>query len=230
MAKHPAHKRTKAQAAAAVKFAAAGRASQAKKRAAEKAKGLPTRTAKQTQSTAKFAAAGRAAQARKRAGLKPLPKATRALAGDQAVRRMGREAVSRLGPVACLPVNPYMILAETNWTQGCCAATAIAYHLYAHTGIMASQGDVRELHDAVADPSGARIPELLEAACDGFAGVRLARFWPLDTPLPGSIAGLTVPAGSHAVLLLSGAACVSWGRVRPCAAAEEAWWAEWECQ
>jgi len=74
--KQPKHKHTAAQVAAEHKFAAAGRASQARKRSAAIAKTgkPPPRSKKQTQASVKFAAAGRAAQARKRAHLKPLPK------------------------------------------------------------------------------------------------------------------------------------------------------------
>jgi hypothetical protein len=65
-----------AQAAAAHKFAAAGRASQARTRAAAIAKtGKPPPVSKKRhQAALKWAAAGRASQARARAHLKPLPK------------------------------------------------------------------------------------------------------------------------------------------------------------
>jgi hypothetical protein len=73
--KQPKHKATAAQAAAAHKFAAAGRAAQARTRAAAIAKtGKPPPVSKKRHQVAlKWAAAGRAAQARKRAHLKPLP-------------------------------------------------------------------------------------------------------------------------------------------------------------
>ncbi len=81
--RQPKHKHTVAQVAAEHKFAAAGRASQAKTRAAAIAKTgkPPARSKKQKQAAIKFAAAGRAAQARKRAHLKPLPKKTPTLGG-----------------------------------------------------------------------------------------------------------------------------------------------------
>lgn len=227
MSKQATHKRTKAQSAASHKWAAAGRASQAAKRAVAKAAGQPTRTKRQTQASQRWAAAGRRAQARARQGLKPLPTKKRALAGD--LTPLGVSAVSIMSQAACVPVNPYMILAETNRTLASCAATALAYSLYQQTGIMASHEDVLALHDAAGGDDGALIPELLEVASSGFAGARIARFWPVeDLSLPGAIAGLRLPGGSHAALVLSGAACVTWGRILPLAGVEEAWWAEWE--
>jgi len=227
MSKQPKHKRTKAQAAASRKWASAGRASQAAKRATEKAKGLPTRTKRQTQQSQRWAAAGRAAQARKRQGLKPLAVKRRALAGDPAMTLCAAP-----GPddrAACVPVDPFNLLAGANQVYPCCAATAVACHLYAQTGIIASQGDVLSLHHEAGCPGGAYIPELLEIASSGFAGARIRRFWPLgELILPGAIAGLRLPGGSHAVLALSGAACVTWGHIAPLTGVEETWWAEWE--
>jgi hypothetical protein len=225
VSKQAKHKRTKAQSAASHKWAAAGRASQAAKRAVAQAAGQPTRTKRQTQASQRWAAAGRHAQARARQGLKPLPAKKRALAGGLAVCHLSVSAVAAVSQAAC----DFMILAEANEDTPCCAATALAYSLYVQTGIMASNEDVLALHKAAGGDDGALIPELLEIASSGFAGTRVARFWPLeDLDLPGSIAGLRLPGGSHAALVLSGAACVTWGRIAPLAGAEEAWWAEWE--
>jgi hypothetical protein len=207
--KHPKHPRTKAQAAASRKWAAAGRRSQKIKRAYEKAHNLPTRTAAQHQQSLKAAAAGRASQKRKREGLKPLPKHPRALAG----------AVG----------GSYGFLAAANEDWPCCAATAIATHLYVATGIVASYEDVVSLHLAAGGEQGALIPELLEVASSGFAGTRLSGFGHVDDlSLPGTVAGLRLPGGTHAALILSRVACVSWGRVLPVTGElEESWWLEW---
>jgi hypothetical protein len=218
------HKRTKAQAQASKKWAASGRASQARKRVYEKAHGLPTRTVKQKAATQRFAAAGRAAQKRKRQGLKPLPTAKRALA----VPAMS-EAVSEMSR-ARHPASPFMILAETNMAESCCVATAIACHLYAWTGILASQDDITGLHLAAGGESGAYIPDLLEiASSSGFAGTRIERFRPVrELWLPGIVAGSRLPSGTHATLILSSGVWVSWGLVQPVSGElEEGWQIEW---
>jgi len=248
MSRQAKHGRTRAQAAAASAFAAAGRASQARKRAAAIAKtGKPPPVSKRRhQAALKWAAAGRAAQARKRAGLKPLPVHVRALAGDPAVSTMGG-AVSYMSPAAgegSVPCDAWpavgpmstatylMILAEANRDSPCCAATAIATHLYLFRGIMATADDILALHAAGGGDGthGALLPDLLELASGGFAGTRIASFFPVeDDTLPGLVTGLRLPGGAHAVLSLGGAACVSWGQVVPATGRDgEAWWAEWE--
>jgi len=113
----------------------------------------------------------------------------------------------------------------------CCAATAIAAHLYVTCGILASEDDIMALHYAAGgDGDGAYIPDLLEVASSGFAGTRISRFFPVwDVSLPGIVAGLRLPGGTHAALLLPRGACVSWGSILPVTGTvTEAWHAEWE--
>lgn len=218
--KQPKHKRSKAQQAAARKWAAAGRAAQARKRAYNVSHHLPTRSNAQKQAALKWAAAGRAAQARKRSGQPPAPKKKAALAG-------GLEEYHSLTQTA----RDLMVIARANRAEPCCAATTLATHLYIMRGIIASEDEVLALHLAAAGgEEGAYLSDLLEVASSGFAGTRITRFWRVDDPgLPGIVARLQLPGGTHAALMLGGAACVSWGRVLPVAGeCEEAWWAEWE--
>jgi hypothetical protein len=211
--KQPKHKRSKAQRAASRTWAAAGRASQKKKRDFELSHHLPTRSKAQKQASLKWRAAGRAAQSRKAAGLKPLPKHKPALAGGTA------------GTSLVLPS-----LAAANRVWPCCTATAIAAHLYVTCGILASEDDIMALHLAAGGEDGAYIPDLLEVASSGFAGTRISRFFPVwDVSLPGIVAGLRLPGGTHAALLLPRGACVSWGSILPVTGTvTEAWHAEWE--
>jgi hypothetical protein len=112
-----------------------------------------------------------------------------------------------------------------------CAATAVANHLLAWRGITASPAEILALHLAAGgDGYGAHIEDVLEvAASSGLAGTRIARFWPVaDARIPGLVTGLRLSRGSHTVLSLGGAGCVSWGQLYPLAGvAEEAWWIEW---
>ena len=157
--KQPKHKRTAAQAEAAKKFAAAGRASQHRKRAYELAHHLPTRTKAQTQASLKWAAKGRAAQARKASGLKPLPKKAAALAACHpkcsdclnSNRCCGRH-VNESGGLHDRPV---------------CAAVAVAEHLYDATGIAVPDADIIRLGDSLA---GGCLLDYLEAATGGSPG------------------------------------------------------------
>lgn len=195
--KQPKHKATPAQVAAEHKFAAAGRAAQARKRAAAIAKtGKPPPVSKKRhQAALKWAAAGRAAQARKRAHLKPLPKK------------------------------------QPTWTvhgEPVCAPVAIAEHLKAVTGIIASGDSLVEL--AVTVRGGQLGDYLAEVAAVGLAGVTLSRYYPCDPDVlvPGLVCGLDVPGGYHAVLSHP-AGMVSWGLVLPWwGVPDQAWWLEWE--
>ncbi len=192
--KQPKHKRTAAQAAAAHTFAAAGRAAQARTRAAAIAKtGKPPPVSKKRhQAALKWAAAGRASQARARAHLKPLPKKTPTLGG--------------------LP----------------CAPSAIAEHLYATTGIVASDDAILGLAARV--PNGHLGDYLAEATAGGLTGVRLAGFWRCDEELfvPGLVYGVELPGGYHAVLSHP-AGVVSWGLLLPwMGVPAEAWQLRWE--
>jgi hypothetical protein len=233
--KHPSKKRTAAQAAAGRKFAAAGRASQATKRAAEKAKGLPTRTKKQTQQSLKWASAGRVAQARKRSHLPPLARQPRALAGGALAAFPVKPRFLGQGTTpGCHPTSEYHAglasIGEANWEWPCCTATAVATHLYLTRGILATAEEILALHAACTGPGGAVISDVLDQASSGFAGARLAQFWPVaGRDLPGTITGLRLPSGMHASLSLPGGVCVSWGHIVPVPGElEEAWWIEWE--
>lgn len=221
--KKPKAKRTKAQAAAARKFAAAGRASQARKRAFEKAHGLPTRTKKQHQASLKWAAAGRAAQNRKKQGLKPLPKQSRALAG--VVAGAGGDAGEIYVAAECDDVGEFRALYQPG---GTCTVTAIANHLLMFEGVITSAAEIIAVHEQ----AGGVISDVLELlAVRGLAGTRIRSFWPVAglDGYPGFVAGLRLPQGAHTVLTLGGGACASWGSTWKMAGRlDEAWWIEWE--
>lgn len=200
--KQPKHAQTKAQHAASVKWAKAGRASQARKRAFEKAHGLPTTTKRQHQAALKWAAAGRAAQARKRQGLPPLPKKTPAL------------ALPGYG-IHDLPV---------------CAATAVAEHLLAAAGICACDAAILGLASRVT--GGCLADYLDEAAATGLGGARLARFWQCDPDMftPGLLYGVQLRQGYHTVLSHP-SGMISWGMLMSVTGVPvEAWHLEWENQ
>lgn len=200
--KHPKHPVTKHQRAAELKFAAAGRASQAKTRAAAIAKTgkPPARSKKQHQASLRWAAAGRANQARKRQGLKPLAKAAPALALPGA-------------GLHDLPV---------------CGPVAIAEHLFASTGVYASDEQILDLYTRT--PGGCLADYLEQATTGGLAGVRLARFWECDDGLavPGLVYGVRFRTGYHAVVL-GDAGMISWGMLLPVTGRPlEAWALNWE--
>ena len=223
MARQPKVKRTKAQEAASRKWAAAGRAKEAKVRASFRAAhhGMaPPRSKAQRQATVKWLASGRAAQAARRQGKPPAPLKKRA---------------------AVMPEE--MLLPGYTWALGCndlyptCAAAAVANHLYARTGLRMSENQVLWLHQAAGgDESGAGIEAVLEylsaldygRAADGRPFV-LSSFTRTDEDVivAGLVAGLSTPHGSHAVLTHP-EGMVSWGRVMPWeGTAEEAWALEW---
>ena len=200
--RHPKHARTKAQHAADMKFAAGGRAAQARTRAAAIAKTgkPPARSKRQHQAALKWAASGRAAQARSRAHLKPLPKTTPALA----LPGYGLHDLPVCGPVA------------------------IAEHLLAATGVYATDEQILDL--AARAPDGCLADYVVEAASGGLAGVRLARFWRCDdeSAVPGYLCGVRFRGGYHAVLMYPGG-MLSWGMIMPVAGVPlECWWLEWD--
>lgn len=200
--KQPRHARTKAQHAASVKWAKAGRASQARRRAFDKAHGLPTQSKAQHQAALKWAAAGRAAQARKRQGLKPLPKKTPAL------------GLPGYG-IHDLPV---------------CAATAVAEHLLAAAGICACDAAILGLASRAA--GGCLADYLEQAAAGGLGGVRLAGFWQCDPDVftPGLLYGVQFRRGYHTVLSHP-SGMISWGMLMPVTGVPvEAWHLEWEIE
>jgi hypothetical protein len=200
--KHPKHAETKAQHAASVKWAKAGRAAQARKRAFEKAHGLPTRTKAQTQASLKWAAAGRSAQARSRQGLQP---------------------VARQKPALALPGYGIHDLPV-------CAAVAVSEHLAAATGAIASDAGILSLVDGLG--GGCLADYLEAAATGGLGGVRLAGFWPCDPDMfvPGLVYGVRFRQGYHAVLSHP-SGMISWGMLMPVTGVPvEAWHLEWDTQ
>jgi hypothetical protein len=200
--KHPKHAQTKAQHAASVKWAKAGRAAQARKRAFEKAHGLPTRTKSQKQASLKWAAAGRASQARKRQGLQP---------------------VARQKPALALPGYGIHDLPV-------CAATGVAEHLLAAAGICVPDAAILGL--AARAPGGCLPDYLEQAAAGGLCGVRLAGFWPCDPDVfvPGLLYGVQFRQGYHAVLSCP-SGMISWGMLMPVTGVPvEAWHLEWDTQ
>lgn len=205
--RQPKHKRTVAQHAADIKFAAAGRAKQHKTREEAIAKtGKPPplsrkRAAAAHQAGIKWAAAGRAAQARKRNHLKPLPKKKPALAGTA-------------GGLHDQPV---------------CAAVVIAEHLAAMTGVCAADTEILGLARVAA---GGSLEDFLCAAVYNgpLGGVRLGGFWRCDEDLlvPGLVYGVQLRGGYHAVLAHP-RGVISWGLLMPLMGVPcEAWHLEWE--
>ena len=152
------------------------------------------------QAALKWAAAGRASQARARAHLKPLPTKKPALPDGSG----GLHG----GPV--------------------CAAVAVAEHLAASTGVVASELDTLALAARVA---GGVLGDYLEAVAEeGLAGVRLARWRPCDEDayVPGLVYGVELRGGYHAVLAAPEGVW-SWGMLWPCFGRPvEAWQLEWE--
>lgn len=200
--KQPKHKRTKAQHAASLKFAAAGRSAQAKTRAAAIAKTgkPPARSKHQHQAALRWAASGRAAQARTRNHLKPLPKKAPALA----LPGCGLHDLPVCGPVA------------------------IAEHLLAATGVYATDGQILDL--AMRTSGGCLADYLEQAATGGLAGVRLARFWRCDDELavPGLVYGMQFRRGYHSVLMRPDG-MLSWGMLLPVIGRPlEAWGIKWD--
>lgn len=205
--KQPKHKRTVAQHAADIKFAAAGRAKQHKTREEAIAKTgkppplSPKRAKAAHQAGLKWAAAGRASQARKRNHLKPLPKKKPALAGTA-------------GGLHDQPV---------------CAAVAIAEHLTAMTGVSVADAEVLGL--ARAADGGCFEDFLCAAVYNGpLGGVQLGGYWQCDEDLfvPGLVYGVEMLGGYHAVLAHP-YGMVSWGMVLPLLGTpREAWHLDWE--
>jgi hypothetical protein len=203
--------RTPAQVAAGKKFAAAGRKAQASARARGKKP-----SAAQKQAALKWAAAGRAAQAAKRQG-KVAPK---------------KAAAAGPGPVSA-PLLP-------GWSLGCndvlpsCAATAVANHLLAATGVMMAEKEVAWLHERAGGDDGATIESVLEllawdASVIRQRPVRLRSFTRTDEEVivAGLVVGVSLPHARHAVLSHP-QGMVSWGRVLPWAGEPyEAWALEW---
>jgi hypothetical protein len=199
--------RTPAQVAAGKKFAAAGRKAQATARARGKKP-----SAAQKQAALKWAAAGRAAQAAKRQGKVPVQKAA-----------------------AVAPVQPAVLPGW--WLLGCndeaptCAATAVANHLLAVTGLALTAQEVARLHAMAGGEDGAGIADVLDVllAWSPRADVRLVSARRADEAMivPGLVVGVSLPHARHAVLSHP-RGMVSWGRVMPWTGVpDEAWALEW---
>jgi hypothetical protein len=211
--------RSPAQVRASRAWASAGRSAQARTRKAAIAKTgkPPPRSAQQKAASRAWASAGRSAQAARRAGKTPVARKKAAL-----------PALSRAHTLA----EPGIVL----WLPGCdeerpvCAVTAVANHLLAATGIIAADDEMLELHGLAGGDSGATIEDILDAAVTcGLAGRRLARFGMADRASPGTVAGLRMTGGFHAVLAAPAGMMISWGMVLPrLGDPEEAWWLDWE--
>ncbi len=206
--------RSAAQQAAGRKFAAAGRAAQARS-----GRG---RSAAQKQAALKWAAAGRASQKAKKTGkhvpLKPLKRAATA--------------------PEILDTLPGFWLGGCNIESPVCPAVAIANSLLACTGIAVSDSDIMRWHrEAGGQEDGAVIANVLETLyCrwiregSNSPEARLIRFCRTDENMIiiGSVLGLRLPHDGHAVLAHP-RGMVSWGRVLPFEGiVEEAWALEWE--
>jgi hypothetical protein len=216
----PKHKhRSPAQVRAGKAYAAAGRAKQAATRKAAIAKTgkPPPRSKAQKNASRAWASAGRSAQAARRAGKTPVSHKKAAL-----------PALARAHTLA----EPGIVL----WLPGCdeelpvCAVTAVANHLLAATGIIAADDEMLALHELAGGDSGATIGDILDAAVTcGLAGRRLARFGMADRTSPGTVAGLRMAAGYHAVLVAPAGMMISWGMILPqLGDPEEAWYLDWE--
>lgn len=206
-----------AKAAANAKFAAAGRAAQARKRAAYAAQHhgakLPPSKA-QRQAQLKFAAAGRAAQAARKAG------------------KVYQKAAA---------VMPAEYIPGGSWVSGCndvaptCATVAVMNHLLAATGVRATDEDVLRIHRQAGGEGAARICDVLELLharwlTIGRTNVRLMRFIPTDEQVivAGLVVGVRLPHDRHAVVSCAGGV-ITWGQVLPWTFGEpdEAWALEW---
>lgn len=199
--------RSKAQEVAAHQNIAKAQAARAAERAYDKKHHIkPHLSKKQKQAQVANLAKARAAQERKRHHLKPLPKHPRALAG----------------PSGLLPVFG-------NDVADVCSAAAIAANLWLRYGISVPDAEVAAAHAA----GNGVLGDVLDfIAGRGFGSARLAAHWPFSPggrALAGSVLGLRLPQGRHAVVALTSDACLSWGSVIPvCGEVEEAWWLEWD--
>ena len=167
-----------------------------------------------TKAAGRRAAAKAKAKAAARSGKKPVKKAVkRTLAGD-------------------LRPGGLWLGGGNDWLPTC-AATAIANHLLASTGVEASLWDILCLHLAAGgdlEEGGPDLAALLELCRDdGIAGTHLTGFWRADDYEPGLIAGLAYPDGAHAVLTTA-TGIITWGEEQPIrdGLLDEAWALSWE--
>lgn len=200
-------KKSAAQVKAGQAFAAAGRAAQAKSRAATIAKTgkKPAVSKARHQAALKWAAAGRAAQAAKKAGNRAVtPKKVAAIAPSE------------------------LVLPGSSWPTGCndiaptCAAVAVACHLQASIGITMTDREILLLHEMAGGETGATIESVLEVmhGRNGrvlrLNGTRLRTFFRADEQflLAGLVVGVKLGHEGHAVLAAPGG-MISWGRFIP---------------
>lgn len=211
-------RKSAAQAAAGKKFAAAGQAAQAAKRAAyaksHHGAKLP-RTKAQTQAAMKWAAAGKASQAARKQGKAP-PKKAAAIAVPGTV------------PGTAWPLGGNDVAAT-------CAPAAVASHLLAFTGLTMADGEIALLHALAGGEDGATVADVLEVLREApwlVAGARVASFGRADED--AVTAGLVIVSrlgGARHAVLSHPQGMVSWGGVRAWEGVpEEAWVIEWEAR
>src|SRR6266567_1509518 len=198
-------KQVAAHHAAGLKWAAAGRASQAASR-----KASPVFAHHKSSQAARKAAKTRAKNKARKAGIKSVKFA--AVAPAEAVP-------GSLWTLGCNDVAPT------------CAAAAVANHLLWRTGRAMTDREVAWLHRAAGGDSGAAIADVLEYLRDSVmplesGSVKLGSFCRTDEEVivAGLIVGVKLPHARHAVVSVPGG-MVSWGQVLPWAVGEpeEAW-------
>lgn len=179
--------------------------------------------------TAKQIAADRANLAKARAKERKLPRTAKQIAASRrnlvkaraAQRHRKKQAGSK--KTAQAPLSTALDL----HSLPVCAPVALAAHLQAWTGVVASTAEIWDLWLRAGETT---LETTLEAATEhGLAGRALAGFWPAD-PLgftPWLVYGVQLAIGYHAVL--AGQDVMhSWGLVLPLTGRpEEAWHLEW---
>ena len=205
-------KKSAAQVAAGKKFAAAGRAAQAKLHR--------KRSAAQHAQSVKAAAAGRASQAQTRAAAK-------------AGKKVPVKPVKR---AAAAPAE--LVIPGTGWLCNgpapSCAAIAVANSLLSATGICTTREEIELLHALAGGDNGAVIEDVLAAASEhghllGHGKARLQAYVPADLSVivAGLVVGIALPHAGHTVLTVLGG-MISWGLLLPFdGEPQEAWALEW---
>jgi hypothetical protein len=147
----------------------------------------------------------------------------------QGARSSGKAPVAAKKPAA--PASWTLDSRESGllWLPAC-GPVALAEHLAAYTGALASQLDILALWETT---GACTLGDLLEAAREyGLAGNRLAYFERCDHDLvvPGLVYGVQLDRGYHAALCAPGG-MISWCRYVPREGTpEEAWHLEWEAE
>ena len=213
-------KKSAAQVKAGQAFAAAGRASQAKTRAAY----IKANHGKKPPVSAARHAAGQKAAAQS--------------AANARARKAGKTPVAAKARAAVAPTE--LFRPGSNWPSACneyaptCASVAVACHLQAATGIGMLDADILKLHAMAGGESGATIGNVLEALAEhgselNHGWVRLVSFFRTDEQFltAGLVVGVTLGHTGHAVLSAPGG-MISWGQFMPWQGEpEEAWCLEW---